>query len=135
MNKQSFKPELQSIYEIQGFVKEYLREQNNYSDKVSGIIDLIVEEIVVNIVNYGFKDKAEGMINVEVDISGGKINLRICDNGIPFNPLDMPDPDINIPLQDRKIGGLGIFFVTQKSSACTYFYEDGMNVLNITLET
>ena len=135
MNKQSFKPELRSIYEIQRFVKEYFREQNNYTDKVSGIIDLIVEEIVVNIVNYGFKDKAEGMINVEVDISGGKINLRICDNGIPFNPLDMPAPDINIPLQDRKIGGLGIFFVTQKSSACTYSYEDGMNVLNITLET
>ncbi len=135
MNRQSFNPELQSIYGIQKFVKKYLREQNIYTEKLSCLIDLIVEEIVVNIVDYGFKDKAEGMINVEVDISGGKINLRIYDNGIPFNPLKVPAPDIDLSLQDRKIGGLGIFFVTQKSSDCSYSYENGMNVLNITLET
>ncbi len=134
MNKQSFKPELQSIYQIQNFVKNYLKKQNLYTEKISGIMDLIVEELIINIVNYGFEDNSKGIITVEIKISGGKIDLTICDNGIPFNPLNAPVPDINAPLQDRRIGGLGIFFVVQKSSSCTYSHENGENILNIKIE-
>ncbi len=134
MNKQSFKPELQSIYEIQKFVKQYLKKQKTYSDKVSSIIDLIIEELIVNIVNYGFKNTSDGNIEIEVSISGEKLNLKISDNGIPFNPLKVPAPDVNASLEDRNIGGLGIFFVLQKVSACSYENKNGRNELTITID-
>ena len=134
MCKQSFKPELQSVSKIQNFAKEYLKKQKIHGEKIFGIIDLIIEELVVNIVNYGFKDVSKGIIGIEVHTSEGKINLKISDNGIPFNPLNIPAPDINLPLKDRKIGGLGIFFVKQKSRHCSYSYKNGINELSITID-
>ncbi len=133
MDKKSFKPEFQSIYEIHDFVKKYLISKNSYTQELSATIDLIIEEVVVNIINYGLKDISKGIINVEVNISGKKLNLKISDNGIPFNPLEAPGPDINASLEDRGIGGLGIFLVKQKSNAITYSRKNSMNELSITL--
>ncbi|MBU1341184.1 MAG: ATP-binding protein [Proteobacteria bacterium] len=130
MDKKSFKPEIASVCKIQQFVKHYFEKQKSDINKTSDI-DLIIEEIVVNVIKYGFKDISKGIIQVEINTLKDKIILVISDNGIPFNPLKAPLPDIKTSLEDRKIGGLGIFLARQKSREFDYLRENNQNKLTI----
>lgn len=94
-------------------------------------IHLAVEEVVVNIVDYAYPDGEEGYLDVDITRDDGGITLRFCDGGVPFNPLEKEPPDTTLPMAQRKIGGLGIFFVTKVMDTVTYEYADGQNVLTV----
>ena len=79
-----------------------------------GTIRLVVEELV--------RDKE-------------RFTLRFRDKGIPFNPLEKDPPDTTLPMEQRKIGGLGIFLVKKKMDAVEYEYTNGENVLTASLNT
>jgi len=137
MIKKSFTSELESVFKIQQFVRNYLRKYEKKESDMNKLsdIDLIVEEIVVNIIKYGFEDISKGIIKVEIDTLEGKTILNFLDNGIPFNPLTVPMPDIKLSLEDREIGGLGIFFVRQKSQKFDYSRENNQNKLSIVIDS
>jgi serine/threonine-protein kinase RsbW len=90
---------------------------------------LVVEEIVVNVCSYAYTD--DGPLTVTIDNTNHVITMVFKDGGMPFNPLAKPDPDISIPLEDRKIGGLGIFLTKKLMDHVEYEYIDGKNVLTI----
>ena len=94
-------------------------------------IQLVSEEVLVNVINYGYPDK-EG--DVEIVFSSTEdnrgIEIQVIDKGIPFDPLSMPEPNINAPLEERKIGGLGIFLLRRMMDKVNYRREDGCNILN-----
>ena len=92
-----------------------------------GILSVVIEELVVNIVNYAHSD----YLDVEIIRDEKNIALRFHDNGIPFNPLQKDPPDITSPLEDRKIGGLGIFMVKKFMDTVSYEYSEGENVLMV----
>jgi len=137
MIKKSFTSELESVFKIQQFVRNYLRKYEKKESDINKLsdIDLIVEEIVVNIIKYGFEDISKGIIKVEIDTLERKTILNFLDNGIPFNPLTVPMPDIKLSLEDREIGGLGIFFVRQKSQKFDYSRENNQNKLSIVIDS
>lgn len=87
----------------------------------------MVEEIVVNIVNYAQSD----YLDVEIIRDKKSMTLRFHDGGVPFNPLEKEFPDFSIPLEDREIGGLGIFLVIKNMDAVTYEHTEGENILTI----
>jgi len=92
-------------------------------------IELAAEEVFVNIAKYAYEGK-QGDCEITVTISGEKeITLVFTDRGIPFNPLDRPDPDINSFLTQQKRGGLGIVIVKRAMDVVEYRYNDGMNHL------
>ena len=95
-------------------------------------IDLAVEEIFVNIASYAY-DREPGLAVVCVDTSPdpASITITFMDRGIPYNPLANPDPDISLPLRDRKRGGLGIFVAKQYMDDIAYQYKDGQNILTL----
>ncbi|MCK5310989.1 MAG: ATP-binding protein [Desulfobacteraceae bacterium] len=133
MEKKSFKPNLESVKKIQDFVADNLRREN--SDKKQLFkINLLIEEIVVNIVNYAFKDTKEGSIDIEIDTLSDKLLLKILDNGIPFNPLKVKEPDINASLENRNPGGLGIFFVKQIAKSFDYSFTNSQNCISLIIE-
>ena len=80
---------------------------------LSYAIRLVSEEIIVNILNYAYPQQAEGYLTLCLWDEDGEITLEFIDGGIPFNPLDKADPDISLPLEQREIGGLGIFLVRE----------------------
>ena len=133
MKKKSFKPQLESITEIQEFVGKSLVGQNGDKKKLFKI-NLSIEEIVVNIIKYAFKNKKKGSINIEIDTVDDKILLRILDDGIPFNLLEAKEPDIKAPLEDRNPGGLGIFFVKQLAEHLEYSYQNSKNCISLIIE-
>jgi len=96
-------------------------------------IRLSIEEAVENVVRYAYEGGL-GWIEVgtELDADGVMLTILLRDAGIPFNPLEKPDPDINLPVEDREIGGLGIFLCKKLMDSIEYRYEDGCNILQMT---
>jgi sigma-B regulation protein RsbU (phosphoserine phosphatase) len=95
--------------------------------KVASKINIIIDEIYSNIVNYSKATLAE----IGYSIENGQIILSFVDNGIPYNPLEMVEPDITLSAEERDIGGLGIFIVKKMANNVEYKYEEGKNILNV----
>lgn len=69
---------------------------------------------------------------MEVGIEGTqKLILIFSDSGVRYNPLEKPDPDITLGVQEREIGGLGIYMVKRIMDELSYRYEDGKNILTM----
>ena len=83
-----------------------------------------------NVVRYAYEG-GMGWIEVGTDLDPDGVTLTIVlkDAGVPFNPLEKEDPDITLSVEDRKIGGLGIFLCKKLMDNIEYKYEDGCNVL------
>lgn len=95
-------------------------------------IRLSIEEAVENVIRYAY---AGGMgwieVGTELDPDGVMLTILLRDAGIPFNPLEKPDPDVTLPVDEREIGGLGIFLCKQMMDHIEYRYVDGCNVLTM----
>lgn len=93
---------------------------------------LSIEETVENVVQYAYKDSI-GWMEVETSLDDKALMLTVTlkDAGKPFNPLEMPDPDITLSVEEREIGGLGIYLCKQLMDEVTYRYEDGCNILTM----
>ncbi len=91
-------------------------------------IRLCVEEVVENVVQYAYEAGA-GYMQVETTLKNGVWSIVFEDAGVPFNPLDKEDPDITLSVEERPIGGLGIFLCKQMMDHLEYNYEDGCNRL------
>ena len=71
---------------------------------------------------------------IDMGCDDGLLKIVITDNGIPFNPLETREPDITLPLEERPIGGLGIFLVKQLMTDVRYDRSEGKNRLTMTKE-
>lgn len=92
-----------------------------------GYFSVVVEELVVNIVDYSHSD----YLDVEILREEKSITLRFHDAGMPFNPFEREPPDLTLPMEDRPIGGLGIFMVIKYMDSVTYDYTGGENILTL----
>ena len=100
------------------------------SEEVFFALRLACEEVVVNIASYAYPDDAEGFIDIDIQKTD-RIILRFEDGGVPFNPLNYEEPDITLPWEERRIGGLGIYLVMKKMDAVRYEYANDRNILTI----
>lgn len=95
-------------------------------------IDMAIDEILTNIVSYAYPGgTGEMTVRYEFDPSDRMVSITFSDSGIPFDPLQKPDPDITLPAEQRRIGGLGIFMVKSMMHAMKYRRENGKNILTI----
>lgn len=104
-----------------------------YTGNAKVQLDIAVEEIFVNIAHYAYEYEGAGsaVITVEVDDNPLRVMVRFEDTGREYNPMTKKDPDINLPIKERKIGGLGIFMTKNSMDNMTYEYRDGKNILTI----
>ncbi|MDO9033631.1 MAG: ATP-binding protein [Methanoregula sp.] len=89
---------------------------------------LAVEEAITNVIVHGY-EQVKGKIVITCRVTHALAEVQIEDSAPPFNPLSIPDPDISGDLEDRKIGGLGIFLIRQVMDDIVYRYENGKNIL------
>jgi len=95
-------------------------------------LDVAVEEIFVNIASYAYNPEAgPAVIRFDASLNPASVTITFMDYGVPYNPLANPDPDISLPLRDRKRGGLGIFMAKQYADDIAYQYKDGQNILTL----
>jgi len=94
-------------------------------------MNLALEEIVTNVIEHGYEDNGEHSIIIRCSVQDGQVMVEVEDDGQPFNPLQSPDPDISKPLEDRPIGGLGIYLVRNVMDAFDYTYQEGKNQIRL----
>jgi anti-sigma regulatory factor (Ser/Thr protein kinase) len=94
-------------------------------------INLLLDEFVSNVIKYGYDDGLEHTIQVTLALEGRHLSIRIEDDGKAFNPLEAPVPDLDLPIEQRPIGGLGILIARTLADALEYRREGGRNVLTI----
>ena len=99
--------------------------------KAFGVIRLVTEELVLNIVEYAYPKDDNGYLDVEIMRDEASITLRFRDGGVPFNPLKQKAPDTSLPLNKRELGGMGILLIVGKMDTVAYEYADGENVLTV----
>ena len=90
-------------------------------------LHLIAEEAATNIVNYS----GATMMELCAWQKDGSLYLSFADDGIPFDPTLHPEPDLTLPIEQRAIGGLGIYYIRKLSDGMTYRRQDGKNILTI----
>ena len=97
-------------------------------------LNVVVDELVTNIVNYAYPNGENDYLDVEIMHDKELLTIRFRDGGVPFNPLEKAPSDITLPMDQRPIGGLGILLVVQKVDAIAYEYINGENVLTISFK-
>jgi anti-sigma regulatory factor (Ser/Thr protein kinase) len=110
---------------------ESLGEEWELGSKAIFSINLALDEILTNIISYGFEDNASHSITIDFDLNAKDIDITIVDDGKPFNLLDVAEPDTSAPLEDRKIGGLGILFVKKFMDKVEYQRKDNYNIVKL----
>ncbi len=104
------------------------------SDETVGELEIILEELLVNVISYAYDEAGTGTIVVSATVSGSSVTLEFRDRGREFNPLERETPDLDADIEDRPIGGLGIFLVTELASSVTYERVGDENVLTVLKE-
>lgn len=99
--------------------------------KESYAIHLVCEELVVNVVSYAYADEAEGYLKIQIEKADGAITIRFIDGGVAFNPLEREMPDVSLSMEERQIGGLGIFLTVQMMDEVQYERINNENVVTI----
>jgi serine/threonine-protein kinase RsbW len=92
---------------------------------------LAVEEVTINIVHYAYGDDVAKTIDVEIIPSVDGLTVQIADAGRSFNPLASPEPKLDASLEEREIGGLGIYLARKVVDRVRYERRDEKNILTL----
>lgn len=103
--------------------------------KVQAQIDIAIDEVFSNIANYAYApDVGRAVIRIETCREPASITLIFRDWGMRYNPLEKKDPDVTLGLEERQIGGLGIFMVKKSMNRMFYRRRGRQNVLTLIKE-
>jgi serine/threonine-protein kinase RsbW len=121
-------PQIEQVCQI---VQDFSK-QHSISDEIIFTVHLALDEILTNIIRYGYSDNADHLIDIEYMLSNDHLNLKIVDDSNPFDPESAPPPDIDAGLKERKIGGLGIYLIKNLVDKIDYSSKNGKNTLILT---
>lgn len=104
---------------------------NDIDQSIRRKTNMIFDELLSNIISYGFQDEEKHTIDIKVELHEKRLVITIIDDGTPFNPFSLKEPDTTLPLEERNIGGLGIHLV--KKAVDKYTYQRNINKNVVTL--
>ncbi|MFC1715600.1 ATP-binding protein [Candidatus Poribacteria bacterium] len=134
MARLTFSAELENLELMLEFIRNGLKELDLSSREINQI-QIAAEEPLVNIISYAYPD---GNGNIEITYSiedstedSKKLVIQIVDWGVEFDPLTLPDPDIDAPIEEREIGGLGVYMMRNIMDEVLYKREEDRNILTL----
>lgn len=107
-----------------------LEEQWLLPRKLIAELNLILDELITNIIEHG-NCQEESAIDIRLVKGDTEITLIVADEGAHFDPTITPVPDISLPLEERKSGGVGIHLVRSFCNTCNYKRVDNKNILTL----
>lgn len=110
---------------------ENLCEELNLSAETTMNINLALEEAIANIIMYAYPSEEKHDIILDVKSIPGQLVFLLTDNGVSFDPTHVPDADISASIDERAIGGLGIFLIRNIMNEVSYQRLDGENLLTM----
>lgn len=102
-------------------------QQSQPSPEAVFFLLLAIEELVTNCIKYGYDDADEHTIVIVLSVANEVLTMTITDDGHPFDPLSVPRPNLALDIQDRPIGGLGIYLLRELADHVAYERRDNKN--------
>ena len=132
MTNRTFPAKIEALSDVLGFV-DLMLEKYECPMKIQTGVCVAIEEVFVNVARYAYKDgEGDAELTIGFNDESRTVTFIIKDKGVPFDPLQKPDPDITLSADERDIGGLGIFITKKTMDTVTYAYENGENILTMT---
>lgn len=122
--------QISEIERVAAFIEE-LGEELNLSPSMVMNINLAIEEAIVNSILYAYSKESMNTISLSAECSGNELIFVLTDEGTAFDPTQVPEVDTSLAVEDRPIGGLGIFLVRKIMGEVTYQRIDDKNRLEM----
>ena len=123
--------QMDSLAPALAFVSSFAAE-HGFAERINEI-ELCLEEILVNVFSYAYPEMP-GHVEIAYGLDhSGALNVEVTDQGIPFDLLSVNDPDTTAAIEERRIGGLGIYFVKQFMDSVAYRRENEKNILTLSI--
>lgn len=131
MQEMNIEATIENIPSVTAWVDEQL-EALDCPMKAQMQIDIAIDELFSNIAHYAYNpETGPATVRVEVIEEPLAVVITFIDKGTPYDPLKQEDPNTNLPIEEREVGGLGIYMVKKTMDDITYEYVDGQNILKI----
>jgi len=133
VKERSFRASVEELERVQDFIDAEFGLRRRGGPAAARIM-LAVDELFTNIAEYAYGPAEDGSVVVRLDWRRGPpdaAEITFLDSGKPYNPLLREDPDVTLPGNARRIGGLGVFLVKKYMDGVRYAYEGGRNILTI----
>jgi serine/threonine-protein kinase RsbW len=127
----TYSARIENLEEVLDFI-ETCADRFGLDEKRKFGLLVAVEEAFVNVCHYAYPD-SKGEVELICEGDGDSFAVTIKDRGVAFNVLSLPDPDITSDVMERKVGGLGIYFIRRLTDDVSYQREDGQNILRMVL--
>ena len=105
--------------------------RNSISPETEHDLKLALDEMITNVAQHAYPGSGEHRFTLHITVSSEEFVARIEDDGVEFNPTEHPIPDLDAPLEGRKVGGLGIYLVRQIMTSVEYQRVAGKNVVTL----
>jgi serine/threonine-protein kinase RsbW len=113
------------------FIREFAGEEEDFDAGVSSDLVLVGEEVLVNIINYAYPNEKEGEVELCLSIKDNILTFCIIDGGVHFDMNLADDPDITLTVEEKNIGGMGIYLVKHFMDEVRYERKNGKNILTL----
>ena len=121
---------LESLNEFREFLKEHCAHLPGVTEEILYDVQLAVDEACTNIISHGYADLDPGSIILDLEAAPKKLTITLTDFGHSFEPSNAPMPDVNAPIEERELGGFGLFFIQQSMDNMDYqVTEDGNKMI------
>ena len=122
---------IENIAAVTAFIDEQL-EHRDCPMKTKRQVHIAIDELFGNIAYYAYHPE-KGIVTVRAEVTDNPLAVVITfiDNGTPYDPLAKADPDTTLSVEERDIGGLGIYMVKKTMDDISYEYRNGQNILRI----
>lgn len=121
---------IDELTRLEPFLENFF-DHNDLDLALLSKVDLALEEALANVIMYAYPEGEKGEVTLTANVADNTICMEIRDKGTPFNPLEQKEADLNVSLEERKIGGLGIHLIKEIMDEVAYAYENGHNILSM----
>lgn len=122
---------LEHLATLRDFVAEAAQEIGLDDSEVNALM-LAVDEAATNVIVHGYGRSGQGSIEVGIASDGERFMIRLRDNAPHFDPTNVPEPDLNLPLEQRPLGGMGVYIMHRAVDDLRYHRLPGGNELVMT---
>ncbi len=122
--------DLREIERLNRVIRQF-GDLHEVPSRVLYAVNLALDEVTTNVIRHGFDDPKNKEIVAHVIARGGEVMTEVTDSGRAFDPLAAPPPNLDAPLSERTLGGLGIHLVRSLMDGVEYRRENGKNVLTL----
>ena len=121
--------EYESLARFRKFIDEVCSEEPAFDEDFRYDLKLAVDEACSNIINHGYAGMNPGSIILSLEVGSQQVCMTLTDFGHPFEPSQAPQPDLQAALEDREMGGFGLYFIYQAMDEVDYRTTEGGNQL------